>query len=964
MVRRLAPRAPTGAAGALRDARLVGRHDELAALLAAVEDPPCIVVVEGEAGVGKTRLIAEMLDHPQMRTRRRLVGHFHPAHEPFPLGAVVEALRTLEGALGGSTLNPVAGALRPLLPELAGDLPPALDDLGDPLAERHRVFRAVLETLTALGPTVLVLEDLHWADQPTLELLRFMATHPPPQCAVVLTVRREELGPAAALDLGTGSFHTIGLQPFGADEVRALMAQLLAEEPPHDVAQLVLDKTSGIPFAVEEVTRLLHHAAVTDPGAEGLTTESLTRLGVPSGVRESVLQRRAQLSQPTQQLLDAAAVVETPASDDVLYAVADLPSDEGLVALAGAVSGGMLHETSPGRYVFRHVLGREAVYEAIVGPRRSVLHAAAADALHSHGHGEDVDRLAHHSKRAQRLADWVQYAEASADLAGSLGNDLRAAEILTELAAHEAVHAGQRARILTKLAESSWRSHRPSPSAVEVIRAFLDTGAADHETLGRLRFLLGRILLQAEDVDAGRRELISSLGYLDANPGLAARAMAGIAMAGHLRARAAEDIEWLERATAMAQRQDDPYVKLVVLVDRVNVLLGLGDPAGWELLGQLPTDVATAAERVQVIRGHANIASMAASLGHYGRARDHLRLAEQMSAGRYEGPGLAFMESTALILDWETGRWSACDALVARYLSARRLTVERPTRVVHRIEALLRFVRGEAGSEELAARLPEERSVRDHEGVARTAAVLIRDALARDDVAAAAGIAAEAWEILADDSTGIHATEFVVPAATALARSGDAATAGDLVSRIAAATQSRDAPAAHAATDAALGVLELAAGRWAAASELLDRAEDAARALPQPYVAAQWRELRGDAVLTQEGDADLLERALREYQDLGAAWDAARVRRTLRRHGFDDGRRRGRRSYPTTLSPREQQVAALAAEGLTDREIAQRLFLSTRTVEGHLARALGKLKVASRRDLPAALPPHGEDRHP
>src|SRR5690606_39768102 len=112
---------------------------------------------------------------------RPVVGSCRRVRDPFPLGPVIEAVGQLREPLTGATLSPVAGALRPLLPELADLLPPTPEPVGDRRAERHRVFRALVETLRTAGPTVLVLEDLHWADDHTPDFLAYLLADPPPE---------------------------------------------------------------------------------------------------------------------------------------------------------------------------------------------------------------------------------------------------------------------------------------------------------------------------------------------------------------------------------------------------------------------------------------------------------------------------------------------------------------------------------------------------------------------------------------------------------------------------------------------------------------------------------------------------------------------------------------------------------------------------------------------------------------
>jgi predicted ATPase len=171
---------------------LIGREKETEALRGVLGTPPAVVAVEGEAGVGKTRLVGEVARDPAFDRHRRLIGFCPPLREPFPLGPFLEAIRSDEFVVPKG-LSPLLGALRPLLPEIADRLPPELSPLNDARADRHRTFRAIRELLIAFGPTVLILEDLHWADETTVELLAFLGSQIPPELSLVVTYRLEDL---------------------------------------------------------------------------------------------------------------------------------------------------------------------------------------------------------------------------------------------------------------------------------------------------------------------------------------------------------------------------------------------------------------------------------------------------------------------------------------------------------------------------------------------------------------------------------------------------------------------------------------------------------------------------------------------------------------------------------------------------------------------------------------------------
>jgi predicted ATPase len=180
--------------GRLSSPVLVGRTEELESVLRAASDSPALIVVEGEAGVGKTRLVEELLDAPELEDSGRYVGDCQSLVEPFPLGPVLEALRHARPER--KRLGPITGVLRPLLPELAPFLPESPEPLTERLAERHRLFRALRELLDALGRSVVVLEDLHWADEQTSEFLRFLGPQLPPELTLVCTWKRTGTTPS------------------------------------------------------------------------------------------------------------------------------------------------------------------------------------------------------------------------------------------------------------------------------------------------------------------------------------------------------------------------------------------------------------------------------------------------------------------------------------------------------------------------------------------------------------------------------------------------------------------------------------------------------------------------------------------------------------------------------------------------------------------------------------------------
>lgn len=242
--------------------------------------------------------------------------------------------------------------------------------------------------------------------------------------------------------------------------------------------------------------------------------------------------------------------------------------------------------------------------------------------------------------------------------------------------------------------------------------------------------------------------------------------------------------------------------------------------------------------------------------------------------------------------------------------------------------------------------------------VAAATGARIRLALARQDLDLATAEAARAWEHLRDKGVWVWAAEPAPWAVEAMVGAGRTMEALDMVEEFAAGLKGRRAPAAEASLTWCRAILAEAAQEPDRAVEHFRQARRAFAALPRPYEAALTGEAAGRCALAAGGGADPdaadeLKAVESELEQLGAVWDVARARATLRAHRVEERRPPGRPAYGEQLSPREEEVAELAGAGLTNREIAGTLHLSPRTVEQHVARALRKLGLQSRLDLGA-----------
>ncbi|WP_344589032.1 AAA family ATPase, partial [Kitasatospora paracochleata] len=278
----------------------VGRRRELDLLLAAVRHPPAVVLVEGEAGIGKSRLVHEAGLVLSGQGGRVLTGSCQPLREPFPYGPVVDALRKAGDWLPAVGVPPTAGALAPLLPDLAGRLPPPPAPVEDPHAGRHRLVQAVRSFLAALGPAVLVVEDLHWVDEATRDLLLLLARDLPDRLSLVLTYRPEDL-PARTPVLGAAYRHppgvsgtTVRLGALQVEDIDELATAALGHRAPRALGRVLLERSEGLPLVVEEDLLTLREQVRQQDWDEAV--QRLHRSDAPQGLREAVTERLAGLS--------------------------------------------------------------------------------------------------------------------------------------------------------------------------------------------------------------------------------------------------------------------------------------------------------------------------------------------------------------------------------------------------------------------------------------------------------------------------------------------------------------------------------------------------------------------------------------------------------------------------------------------------------------------------------------------
>ena len=942
----------------------VGRERELAALSRALGGGPAVVLIEGEAGIGKTRLVTEFLASPAGSGSRALVACCPPFRRSQTLGPVVDAARRAAGdGVRAHRLSGLAGALRPLFPEWAGDLPDAPARLEDASAARHRVFRALSELLGSLRVNVLVAEDVHWADEATLEFLLFLASRQPREVSLLVTCRPEDV-PAgsllprlARLAAGAGG-ERIALGPLDASATAGMVSSMLAgEHVSEEFTAFLHARTDGLPLAVEESVRLMSDRADLARRDGTWVRRDLAGIDVPLTVRDAVLERAGRLGQDARAVLRAAAVLAAPAGEPVLAAVAGLSAGRARAGLCEALGSGLLAEDVPnghGLVSFRHVLAAQAVCESVPAPRRRELHLRAGRALEGVC-PRPLARLARHFREAGETAAWCRWGEQAADLALATGDEASAGALLRDLVTQGGLAARDVARLADKIPVLLACPER-NQSLVRALRAVLDAGNLEPDVEAEIRCRLGWVLLAMEDYHAGRAELEQSVPRLAHDPAAAAQAMVQLGLPFGSDWPASEHLRWLRRAAAVPAPMA-PAEQLRMLANRAGALLALGEEEGWAEAARIPDDAPAGPERFQVARGQLNVGEAAMTWGRYGEARRWLaRGLELARAGQY----LPLCDAAVVdqvYLDWLTGAW---DGLAGR---AGALGADENIRPPDRLRAVLvaALLDAAAGAharagEQLRLVLDEARQRGAVEYCMAPAAALARLALAGDSAEDALKVTDELAGIVAGKGVWMWAADIVPARSCALAAAGRAGEAADLVAAFARGLRGRDAPAPRAALATCRAVLAGARGEHDRAAGLSARAAAAWQALPRPYEALLASERQACCLLAAgrvEAALTVLPQVFHGLSDLGARGDADRVAGLLRRHGADVRRewRRGRRGYGDQLSPRELEVVRLVVTGRTNREIASALSRSPKTVAGQLESAMRKLGVSSRTAL-------------
>jgi class 3 adenylate cyclase/tetratricopeptide (TPR) repeat protein len=424
--------------------RFVGRADEMAQLRVVLDDALAgrtrLAMVVGEPGIGKTRLVEELGAYASMRGAQVIWGHCYEGEVGFPYLPWVEAFRSYVRTGGAKDLTTTSGGLpevATILPELRERYPelPTLPPLDDE-AERLRLFEGVasfLRSAATAQPLVVVLDDLHWADQPSLLLLQHMVrSMTGERLLLVGTYRDVELDrhhPLAEAMVNLRrhrAYERVLLRGLGRDEVKALVEAIGGQAVGDAFPNLLFRETEGNPFFVAEILRhLFETGAIRREAGTFVGAPDSIASALPEGVREVIGRRLDRLSENCNEMLTIAAAMPGGFTIDVIGRVIDRREDEMLDLLDEALAAQVVRERPDheATYEFAHALIRQTLYGELATPRRVRVHRRVLAALEDEFAGRldaHLAELAYHAYQAAPggdVAKAVDYATRAGDTA-------------------------------------------------------------------------------------------------------------------------------------------------------------------------------------------------------------------------------------------------------------------------------------------------------------------------------------------------------------------------------------------------------------------------------------------------------------------------------------------------------------------------------------------------------------------
>jgi class 3 adenylate cyclase len=527
---------------------LVGREFEISlledALLATLRGDGGVVIVGGEAGMGKTRLVSDLVTRARRRGCVVVSGVCSEAELSLPYLPFLEAIGNYLAREDIPALRERLGAACDDLAQLFPQMGRAQPAGGEAQQAKLRLFESILLLLRDAARSsalLVVLEDLHWADPATRELLDYATRRLRSTNVLILATyrtdemhRRHALLPTIEAWRRSGQVQMVelkALQPGGvADIVCAIFEESRISDEFRDFLH---ERSEGNPFVIEEMLRDALDRGDIFHTEQGWDRKAVNELRIPRTVRDTILHRLERLSRDEIAVLSAAAVVGRSFDLATLAEVTGVDEAAVLSAIETGVTYQLLEEDRAhyGRYQFRHALTREAVYEDMVVPRRQQLHARVAEVLSSRPDRAAID-LAHHLLLAGKFDEAVGMCVVAAEDANS-GRAYRDAAALLERAAPHVKDPAERGRLLCKAGEAYWNNGEPGLG-----KTLLEAGVADLESAAQpveaasWRVLLGRCYWETQRSDLAREQYERARDVLETAGPSEALAVAYIRLSG------------------------------------------------------------------------------------------------------------------------------------------------------------------------------------------------------------------------------------------------------------------------------------------------------------------------------------------------------------------------------------------------------------------------------------------------
>ena len=956
---------------------LVGRAEELGSLDRVLSelDQGRVVAVElvGEAGIGKTRLLTELAARAEQRGDLVLPGSASELERNLPFSVFVDALDEYVESLEPKWLavldDDVQAELAHVFPSLsarAGGREPA------PQHERyrsHRAVRALLDRLATTKPLVLVLDDLHWADSASVELLGALLRRPPAAAVLMALAHRPGKTPdhlSAALERAhrAAALTRIELGALTLAQARELLGETVAVAD----ATVLYEESGGNPFYLEQLARSLDRAGATTPASE----ISLSGIGIPSAVVASLSEELALLSDGGRRLLEGAAVAGDPFEPELAAAAAAMSEAAAMDAIDESLRLDLVRDTDvPRRFRFRHPLIRRAVYEATAGGWRLGAHERCATALAARGAATAA--RAHHVERSARDGDLAAVAilreagEAVARLAPASAADWFAGALRL---LPQTTPAQERVELLLARAGPLAATGHFAESHEALLEGLATVPDEPVALRTRLTIACARMEHGLGQYERAHARLVSALDRLpEPVSGESVALLIELALNEFYRAQYRSMRDWADRAVSAAQALGDAPLMAAALAmpALADAMAGAGERARSEraeaaaLVDSLSDDELSCRLDAAVWLAAAEL-----YLDLYADADAHAGRA--LTLARATGQG-----ELTRVLYQILGRGWYVRAKLAEAIELLDSAVE-ASRLSGHTQALVgnlfnrSVVALAVGDLDLAVDTAQESvdlaRALDQGFISAWAAVRLAGALLET------GQPAQALELLLDSACGdelalipggwrTYCLELLTRCWLALGRRDEAERAAACAAVRAAAVE---LPLAAAWADRAAAAVALHDGNPGRAAALALTSAAAADDVQAPIEAALSRTLAGRA-LARAGRADSavaeLQRAASELHACGAV----RYRDQAERELGKLGHRTHRRTQPgkpdanglESLTERELQIARLVVDRKTNPQIAAELYLSKKTVETHLRHIFEKMDTPSRVALARAV---------